>query len=36
MQRPFVSDTSAFGADFDTFVHMLTSRRTEPLDSGRR
>jgi AcrR family transcriptional regulator len=33
MQRPFVSDTSAFRADFDTFVHMLTSRPTEPLDS---
>jgi AcrR family transcriptional regulator len=36
MQRPFVSDTSGFRADFDTFAHMLTSRLTEGLDSKRR
>ena len=35
MQRPFVSDTPGFRADFDAFVHMLTSRITEGLDSRR-
>lgn len=35
MQRPFVSDTPGFRADFDAFVHMITSRLTEGLDSRR-
>ena len=35
MQRPFVSDTPGFRADFDAFVDMLTSRLTEGLDSRR-
>jgi AcrR family transcriptional regulator len=33
MQRPFVSDTPGFRADFDTLVHMLISRLTEGLNS---
>jgi len=36
MQRPFVSDTSGFRADFDAVVRMLTSHLTEGLDSRRR
>ena len=35
MQRPFVSDTAGFRADFDAFVHMITSRLSEGLDSRR-
>jgi AcrR family transcriptional regulator len=35
MQRPFVSDTPGFRADFDVFVQMLTSRLIEGLDSRR-
>jgi AcrR family transcriptional regulator len=35
IQRPFVSDTPDFRADFDAFVQMLTSRLTEGMDSMR-
>jgi hypothetical protein len=33
VQRPFVSDTPGFRADFDAFGHMLISRLTEGLNS---
>lgn len=33
MQRPFVSDTPGFRADFDALVHILISRLTEGLNS---
>jgi AcrR family transcriptional regulator len=33
MQRPFVSDTPGFRADFDALVHMLISRLTKGLNS---
>jgi len=32
MQRPFVSDTPGFRADFDALVHILISRLTEGLN----
>jgi AcrR family transcriptional regulator len=35
MQRPFVSDTAGFRADFDAVVRMLTSHLTDGLDSRR-
>ena len=33
MQRPFVSDTSGFRADFDAFAQMIAARLTEGLDA---
>ncbi|OBG66443.1 MULTISPECIES: TetR/AcrR family transcriptional regulator [unclassified Mycobacterium] len=35
MQRPFVSDTSAFRRDFDVFAQLLAARITEGLEPRR-
>ncbi|OJZ69934.1 TetR family transcriptional regulator [Mycobacterium paraffinicum] len=35
MQRPFVSDTSAFRRDFDVFAQLLAARITAGLEPGR-
>ncbi len=35
MQRPFVSDTTAFRRDFDVFAHLLADRITEGLEPRR-